>query len=299
MPGTDLRRKRRRELLGAVAGIATGLFMLACGPAVNASASDGVDKTRLPVGDGQVTTAGPQRNYIYLCNQGGGGGGASSQGPWFNGDGTWDATEKATVDGSVGWPSATFEHTLSGDQRVLSGNGVPADHTTGTFPVSPSDDAYMYDRNPNSIRAQSLRYELAADPVKGSPRCIGGEVGVAKNGVPIFNGLDAGNRDAAAWEAQDRCGGHPQVSGRYHYHSIPACLNEGESRRRHSRLVGYALDGFPIYGPRGEDGEELTNDDLDVCHGHSHRVKLDGEKVRTYHYHGTAEYPYTVGCLRG
>jgi hypothetical protein len=289
----------RTPLFPLFAGILTGILLIAAGFAANASAAKGVDETRLPVGDGQVSTAGPARDVIYLCNAGGGGGGASAQGPWFNGDGTWDATKKSIVDGAVGWPTATFSEDVSGETRLLTGNGLPVGETTGTFPVASSDDVYAYDRNPNSIRTQSLSYSLPAEPAKGSPRCVGGQVGVAKNGVPIFNGLDAGNRDAVAWEAQDACGGHPQAAGQYHYHSIPDCLNEGESRKAHSKLVGWALDGFPIYGERGEDGEELANDDLDVCHGHTHRVKLDGEKVRTYHYHGTAEYPYTVGCFRG
>jgi hypothetical protein len=297
MTSNERKETRRSEFFGAIAGIAVGL-LLVLGGAV-ASAEGAVNEKRLPVGDGQVSTTGPARDYIYLCNQGGTGGGASSQGPWFNGDGTWDATEKTYVDGSVSWATATFSSEVSGDTRLLSGNGLPADHPTGTFPVSSTDDAYQYDRNPNTIRTQSLSWSLPTEPDKGSPRCIGGQVGVAKNGVPIYNGLDAGNRDAAAWEVQDRCGGHPQASGQYHYHSIPACINEGESKKKHSKLVGWALDGFPIYGPRDDDGDELSNNDLDVCHGHTHKVKVDGEMVRTYHYHGTAEYPYTVGCLRG
>ncbi len=299
---TDRERKeaKRSELVGALAGILTGIIFVLAGAAAQASAASGVNEKRLPVGDGQISTTTPARDFIYLCNQGGNGGGASTQGPWFNGDGTWDATKKVFVDGSVDWPTATFSEGISGSQRVLSGNGLPPDHKTGTFPISSSDDAYLYDRNPNTISSQTLNYTLPAQPEKTSaPNCMSGSVGVAKNGVPIFNGLDAGNRDAAAWEVQDECGGHPQQAGQYHYHSIPACMNEGESKKDHSKLVGWALDGFPIYGPRGEDGEELTNDDLDVCHGHTHKVKLDGEKVRTYHYHGTAEYPYTVGCFRG
>ena len=291
--------RTRTPILPLLAGLTAGLLLLAAGFAANAAAARGVDETSLPVGDGQVSTAGPSRDVIYLCNAGGGGGGASAQGPWFNGDGTWDSTKKGTVDGSVSWPSATFDEDVSGATRVLSGNGLPVGETTGVFPISSGDDAYLYDRNPNSIRTQTLSLQLPAAPDKGSPRCIGGQVGVAKNGVPIYNGLDAGNRDAVAWEVQDSCSGHPQQSGQYHYHSIPPCLNDGESRKAHSKLVGWALDGFPIYGERGEDGDELSNADLDVCHGHTHKVKLDGEKVRTYHYHGTAGYPYTVGCFRG
>ena len=236
------------------AALAAAAMILVLAPTAHA-----VDETRLPVGDYKVSTAGPARGYIYLCNQGGGGGGASAQGPWFNGDGTWDATRKLTVDGAVEWPSATFSQRIDGATRTLAGNGLPVGGTTGTFPISSADDVYAYDRNPNTIREQSLSYSMPAEPDKGAPRCIGGQVGIAKDGVPIFNGLDAGNRDAAAWEVQDACDGHPQQSGQYHYHSIPPCLNEGESRRKHSKLVGWAFDGFPIYGKRGDGGEELAN----------------------------------------
>jgi hypothetical protein len=103
-------------------------------------------------------------------------------------------------------------------------------------------------------------------------------------------------RDAVAWESQDHCEGHPNVAG-YHYHSVSPCIaDEGAG---HSDLVGFALDGYPIYGHRGEGGQALTNDDLDECHGHTHEVELDGELVETYHYHATWEFPYVVGCFHG
>lgn len=52
-------------------------------------------------------------------------------------------------------------------------------------------------------------------------------------------------------------------------------------------------------GSSGKHGKLLANADLDACHGHTHRVKLDGKTVRIYHYHATLEYPYTVGCYAG
>jgi hypothetical protein len=183
---------------------------------------------------------------------------------------------------------------------VLSGNGLPTNHTTGTYPVSPSDDVYQYDRNPNSIRAQSSDYGLPARPTKASSaQCIrGGAVGVLDSGVALFHAVDATGRDAAANEVQDSCDGHPQMAGVYHYHALPRCLKTG-SKKAHSRRIGWALDGFPIYGPRGEGGEYMRNSSLDACHGHTHAVKVDGRRQRLYHYHATMEFPYTVGCFRG
>jgi hypothetical protein len=63
--------------------------------------------------------------------------------------------------------------------------------------------------------------------------------------------------------------------------------------------VGYARDGFGIYGNQGVNGVALTNADLDVCHGHTHAITVNGATVTQYHYHATKEYPYTLGCFRG
>jgi hypothetical protein len=78
---------------------------------------------------------------------------------------------------------------------------------------------------------------------------------------------------------------------------LPRCLTQSKARK--SKLVGFALDGFPIYNGRDSEGERLTNADLDVCHGRTSKVKLDGRKQRIYHYEATREFPYTVGCFRG
>ena len=80
--------------------------------------------------------------------------------------------------------------------------------------------------------------------------CVGGTVGVMKSGVPIYSAFDATGRDAVANEVQDRCGGHPQRSGQYHYHAVSVCLHDSGRSSRHSSLVGWALDGSGIYGRR-------------------------------------------------
>jgi len=289
-------------LLTAVTAVAMG------GVSFGAATASSVNPQSLPIGDGKVTTSGPRRGYVYSCGTGfaasgsppGGGAGAQVEGPWIHGR-TFDPTAKATVDGSVHWRNAKLRTTSNSKRRTFSGNGLPKGGTTGEFPVSSSDDAYQYDRNPNSIRSQSVHYALPAHPTAASkPSCLPmGAIGIAKNGVAIFNALDAGDRDAVAHEVQDSCGGHPQQSGEYHYHDIPSCLTKGESKHRASGLVGYALDGYPIYGPRGARGKLLTNDDVDACHGRVSKVFLEGRWQRIYHYNATLEYPYTLGCLHG
>ncbi len=255
-----------------------------------------VDLTHLELGDGKYSTS-PQAGYVYTCMQQFNGGGASGTGSWMNGDGTWDATMKAVVDGSVTWPHS-FNITIQGDQRVFTGNNLP-DHPTGNYPVASSDDAYAVDRNPNSIQEQSVTLSIPTNPsAAAQPNCVGGEVGILLSGVVVFSAFDAEGRDAVAHEVQDACDGHPQRTGFYHYHSLSDCV-EDTSTSGHSDLVGYAFDGYGIYGYYGEDGSEMTNEDLDACHGHTHVVEWDGQMVEMYHYHATHEFPYTVGCFHG
>ena len=258
--------------------------------------ADSVDTTHLPLGDGKISTS-PKVGYVFSCQTQFNGGGASHSGNWINGDGTFDLSKKPTVDGSVTWPSS-FTITLNGDQRVITSNDLP-NHATGIFPISPKDDAYNFDRNPNSIRAQNIQFSLPANPqLAATPTCVGmGMIGIMTSGTALFNALDAGGRDAVAHEVQDACGGHPQQDGEYHYHNLSNCIKDDGTGQ--SQLVGYALDGFGIYGPRDANGKILTNADLDECHGTTSEVDWNGQKVMMYHYVATSEYPYTIGCFRG
>ena len=255
-----------------------------------------VDLTRLPIGDGRVSTS-PRVGYVYSCQTSFGGGGAFRDGPWIRGDGTFDLTAKLAVRGSVR-QGGEFNAALSVGTRRVTGNGLPQ-HSTGQFPVASNDPAYLYDRNPNTIRSQAVAVSLPARPSPAAqPTCLAlGAIGVSLNGVVFFNALDALGRDAVAHEILDACEGHPERSGQYHYHNHATCLDDGGTD--HSPLVGYAYDGFGIFGRRGEGARWLTNADLDACHGHTHAIPWDGTTVTTYHYHTTDEYPYTLGCYRG
>lgn len=259
------------------------------------SRTDVLNPRALPLGDGKVSSE-PRRGYVYSCQTQFRGGGAQHDGDWIHGS-TWDATRKIWVQGDVAWPNAAFTITTSSDERRITGNGLPVNHTTGTFPVQRSDPAFQIDRNPNSIQAQQLGFSLPLMPAAGSPTCVPmGMIGVALSGVAIFNALDAAGHDAVAHEVQDHCNGHPEMRSQYHYHGPSSCLKEATAS---NALVGYALDGFGIYSMYDERGRELTNADLDECHGRVSKVMWDGREVNMYHYVLTREYPYTVGCFQG
>jgi YHYH protein len=201
----------------------------------------------------------------------------------------------------VRWPDARFSIQTIGDRRVLTGNALPVGQTTSSFPIARSDPAFAIDPNPNPILAQTLTFALPLQPTPAADAgCVPmGVIGVAVNGVPIFNALDAAGRDAVAHEVQDRCHGHPQGAGIYHHHNLSRCAQSTDGATSHSPLVGYIADGFALYGKRGEGGALLTNADLDECHGHSHTITVNGAQFAQYHYHATTEYPYTIGCFKG
>jgi YHYH protein len=253
---------------------------------------------KLPLGDDMYTTDGPKSGSVYSCITDFNGGGAFEQGPWIDADaGTWDLSEKIYVEGRVHWDSEFTQH-VSGSERNLEGNGLPP-QTTGTFPVEESDPAYDYDRNPNAISSYDLNASLPANPKRtDEPSCVGGTVGVMKNGIPLFSPFDAGGRDAVATEIQDHCDAHPEVTGQYHYHGLSTCLYKDSDESR-SVLLGWALDGFGIYVERDSEGRMLSSADLDVCHGRNSTVSWNGETRRMYHYVLTLDFPYTVACYRG
>jgi hypothetical protein len=261
------------------------------------AAATTIDPARLPSGDGKFSTNTPAAGYVFSCRGTFNGGGASAAGPWINRDGTWNASTKLAVDGSVAWPAAAHSVNVANAVRTISTNDLPS-HLTGVFPIAVTDPAYAYDRNPGSIRVTPLSFSVPQTPVvSASPTCLGlGPIGIMLTGAALFNALDALGRDAVEHEAQDSCHGHPAGS-LYHYHDVPACM--ADPGTGHSALLGYARDGFGVFGNRGENGVAMTNADLDACHGHTHAVLWDGAMVAMYHYHATKEYPYTLGCYRG
>jgi hypothetical protein len=308
---------RRSSALAVAAVVAAGLTGCASSGSIAAHVSAAASSHRLtlgpsrdygddyangvvPVGDGHYVTSGPKRGYIYACQQyaqslSQGDGGAMTRGPWFTDNDTkYDVDAKVHVAGEVAWNS---QHTITtdGSKRVVTTNDLPP-FKTGVFPIQASDPAYAYDRNPNSITAQSISLSLAKNPTYGAPSCIGGEVGVMTDGVMLFNALDDGGRDAGAWEVQDRCDGHPMMQGVYHFHTLSPCIKNISVHH----VIGWAFDGFPITGPNVSGPKHvLTTSDLDVCHGITSKVTIDGKSVTTYHYVMTADFPYSVSCFRG
>jgi hypothetical protein len=254
--------------------------------------------TGLPLGDGKISDT-PQKGYVFTCPLPPPGPGAHRIGEWIQGD-IWLPEQKIAVSGQVSWPNAQIAVGLEEGKRVIRANNLP-NHATGIFPVQTDDPAYQYDRNPNAINEQTILLTLPSVPQEAAtPGCLPlGMIGFALSGTAIYHAVDLQRRDAPAYEIQDSCGGHPEMRGQYHYHNYSPCLKDNAAEGQHSDLVGYALDGFGIYGLHGEGGAVLTNEDLDECHGHTHALVWNSETTDIYHYHFTSEYPYSLSCFKG
>lgn len=270
---------------------AIGVFLTAFGTAV---------AHELPLGDGHVTSS-PRIGYLMSCQMrfNPNAPGSRVNGPWISGS-HYDPAKKPIVAGGVSWPSR-IRITLRGNERIISANNLPS-HPTGIFPIARGSTAFRYDRNPNRIRPQDIVLKLPAKPkIAASPSCVPmGMIGFALSGAAIFNAVDARGRDAPAHEIQDRCNGHPERNGQYHYHDLSPCMKDTRSGPGgQSDLLGYALDGFGIYGKYGENGRLLGDRDLDACHGRTSLVIWNGKPTKIYHYVMSNDFPYSIGCFRG
>ena len=162
-------------------------------------------------------------------------------------------------------------------------------------------------------------FQTGSVPEKPQNRYFFPIVGFALNGVafmsplaapvhvdPLFPGKTSTGEPGSA-EKLDGCIGHPQGLGIYHYHMMPPCLfgndtngaiplpDAGDPRqlgldgfRKKLTLIGYAMDGNPVYGPYDDSGNLHTG--LDVCNG---KFDDDGK----YAYYSTTTFPYHIGCF--
>jgi hypothetical protein len=183
---------------------------------------------------------------------------------------------------------------------VFHTKDVP-NHPVGRFP-EPGFGNRSYVQEQNETYRIPLEPKLKAKPLVTTKNNANnalnmGPIGVAINGVVFFNPFDMGNVDAT--DLMDRCCGHPNPDNQYHYHKYPVCVNTPWEDRGdgHSPLIGFALDGLPVYGPF--ESENVMAKDvrgataLNGCNAHY-------DDARGWHYHVTpGRFPYILGGYLG
>jgi hypothetical protein len=240
--------------------------------------------------------------------------------------------------------TSRVEISASGGDCTLSTNGIPNhDVNSSTFatPLSEVDESYTIPKSPsaaasptpltlefdNAIFLNGAKLDLLAAACYGvGTQPLGQEtIGCFQSGTPwrydpAFSGSNF---------ETDSHNAHTQPDGAYHYHGDPLAMYD-LSGSAASIVIGFAADGFPIYGPyidddgtirRVESGYELRsgdrvsqagegsfpngnydgtyvydyeftgNGDLDPCNG----MTQDG----VYGYYVTDTYPYVIACFTG
>ncbi len=190
---------------------------------------------------------------------------------------------------------------VEGEYVVIKSNGVP-DHKSPYFQntswASTMYEAYNgtnanWNQNPNKIGALSYTFKIPLNPTRAttSQATALGAIGVSLNGVPFYNQYAGPNNQALAGEINsfDQYLGHPDPGSKYHYHEEPSYLTTQKGK---GALLGFLLDGFPVYGPL-ENGVTLVSSDLDAYHGHTHATTEFPNGI--YHYHTTSDTPYING----
>jgi hypothetical protein len=235
----------------------------------------------------------------------------------------------SALDGAgAGYPAPELSVSCDGDEVVVTSNGIPHYEFVPT--------------TPNDLAAQNYEFRFPLSPSyqqQTSEVARLGAIGVAVNGAPIYGPNEGAMPDPFGDpiynDIMDDCLGHTGPGGSYHYHALLVkCLTQGSQDTQPSPIVGYAFDGFPIYGPyecadtdcssvielksswerTGDpttyawDNNTCTKDSctnpsgeyLDQCNGH---VGPGGD----YHYHATLAktepdytgFPYILGCYHG
>lgn len=184
-------------------------------------------------------------------------------------------------------------------------------------------------KTPHQLLPQNLAVKFPRIPVLASSptRIVNrlGTLGITTSGLLVYGATEGPVPTESAYgdpyynKMLDNCGGHAGPQSEYHLHVL---ITIAICNLKKTGIIGYAIDGFPIYGPTGclnlkctktalvKSGYVLTGDPkknvwdaykysatpsstiLDECNG---RIQPDG----TYGYHATLSFPYILGCLRG
>lgn len=181
-------------------------------------------------------------------------------------------------------------------KAIVSSNTYP-DHILMTGIVGTNEQV--------PVPADNYAAPIPLVPVLGdTPQTRDAALGVAVNGVPIFDYTGGGEmtqqdlhhhqtqHDTLQTKQLDVCGGHAGRGDDYHYHVKPKCMIDQMKNKGNAAIIGWAFDGYPIYGDKNPDGTTIAVGTLDVCNGQR-------DATYGYRYHTSVEAPYIVQCLMG
>jgi YHYH protein len=250
-----------------------------------------------------------------------------SQGTAYEGGTSITVTSGGCLLESNNIPNHDFADTTSAFATLTAPNGLTL--TIPSNPVAAQESTELSQRSYNAVMLNGVVLDLLSagcyDPDSGNADTDGNTAIGCRDDHPwLLDPLGTDHKFGA-----DAHNAHTQPDGRYHYHASPNALYEDAPIEGGSPVIGFAADGFPVYGPYfvdpdtgqireavsgytlksgtrpagdGEPGGSYTgiynNDyefsgtgDLDECNG----AAIDGN----YGYYVTDAYPWVMKCFTG
>ena len=183
----------------------------------------------------------------------------------------------------------TVKITYGKTSIVMEPTGIPNHARDKYYAVPISQDVVVPDSTTAKVvkdptKAQTYKFTIPTTPKYTSAVTATslGSIGVMISGAVIYNPFEGDNKTVAmannftitnsqgiTASFVDKCSGHPiPDSGAYHYHGLSTCVTAKVDKvAKPSHVIGFALDGFPIYGDRDINGKQITAKNLDQCNG--------------------------------
>ena len=214
----------------------------------------------------------------------------------------------------------TVKLTYSKTSVVMQPDGIP-NHPRDTYYAVPKAGVVVPDSTTANIikdptRAQIYKFTIPTSPqysqtVTSAPL---GSIGVMISGAILYNPFEGDGKTVAmannftitnssgiTASFVDKCAGHPTPDiGAYHYHGLPSCVtSKVDKAAAPSHIIGFALDGFPIYGDRDMKGKQVTANSLDICNGIKSATPEFPKGIYHYVLLPTADARSSFACFHG
>lgn len=173
---------------------------------------------------------------------------------------------------------------------------------SSTYPTHDVMTGIVGSNEQTAVPAANYVSPLRLNPTKAKKfTSIDAAVGVAVNGVPIYDYTAQGDLDPAVYDVRgdtvvtgqlDICNGHAGRGDDYHYHASPKCMIDAMPNKDDNPIIGWGFDGYPLYGHKAPDGTAIEKGTLGVCN----EVQDD---TYGWRYHTSTYPPYIIQCLVG
>jgi len=230
-------------------------------------------------------------------------------------------TDAVTTDAikAASW-NPTVNLTYSDSSVIMEPNGIP-DHKRDTYYAVPDPGVIVPDATTAKLVTDPTKEQTYKFTIPTAPKYVStvtsaplGSIGVMISGTVLYNPFEGDGKTVAmasnftitdangnTGSFIDKCAGHPTLEqGAYHYHGLSTCVTaKVDEVSKPSHIIGFALDGFPIYGDRDINGKQLIFSNLDECNGIASATPEFPAGIYHYVLLGTADIHSSITCFHG